>query len=55
MNHISLLIINYLNFFCIGGDQFDVDAEICEIAELSIDEPDLERAILGVGSEDVDS
>lgn len=36
-------------YWDIGGDKFDVDADVCEIADLSINEPDLERALLGVG------
>lgn len=27
--------------FSVGGDKFDVDADVCEIADLSINEQDM--------------
>lgn len=36
--------------FLSGGDTFDVDVDVCEIAQLSLNEPELERAIIGVGN-----
>ncbi|KMT05971.1 hypothetical protein BVRB_7g164590 [Beta vulgaris subsp. vulgaris] len=47
--HLDKLCITLTPHLGRGEDKFDVDANVCEIADLSINEPDLERALLGVG------
>ncbi|KAL9227765.1 hypothetical protein vseg_003416 [Gypsophila vaccaria] len=41
-------------YWDIGGDNFDVDAEIFELAELTINDPEFERLVQSLGDDDAD-
>ncbi|KMS95927.1 hypothetical protein BVRB_003630 [Beta vulgaris subsp. vulgaris] len=55
-NVVQVITDNGANFTAAGGDKFDVDVDVCDIADLSINKPDLRRALLDVevGEEDED-
>ncbi|KAL9230830.1 hypothetical protein vseg_006128 [Gypsophila vaccaria] len=53
-NIVQVVTDNGCNFKAAGGDNFDVDAEIFEFAELTINDPEFERLVQSLGDEDAD-
>ncbi|KAH9624525.1 hypothetical protein KSS87_018777 [Heliosperma pusillum] len=52
VEHVAQVLTDNRSNFKGAGDKYDVDAEISELADLSIDDPELEGVIFDLGDQD---